>query len=79
MLCGALPVAEALNMRGMKVDARCPIYGMDGENTIHVLFEYSYARQVWVLSQMPSPEFGFQNGSVFSNIQHMLSNRKNRD
>lgn len=77
VLCGAMPVAVALNGRGMKVDDRCQNCGMDGESLLHVLFTCSLSRQVWAMAEVPCPEFGFHNGSVFSNFHHLLSNRRN--
>ncbi|KAG7589022.1 Zinc knuckle CX2CX4HX4C [Arabidopsis suecica] len=79
MLCGAIPVVHALNRRGMSLDDTCQICGVEQETSFHVLFSCTYARQVWALSQVPNPLFGFHNGSVFSNIHHLLVNRKNKE
>ncbi|KAG7585838.1 Ribonuclease H domain [Arabidopsis thaliana x Arabidopsis arenosa] len=76
-LSGALPVATALNGRGSKVDERCQTCGWEGEDVFHVLFACSFARQVWAMSDFPSPPGGFQDGSVFSNVAYLLSNRRN--
>ncbi|KAG7583244.1 Endonuclease/exonuclease/phosphatase superfamily [Arabidopsis suecica] len=76
-LNGSLPVAKAMKCRGMKVDERCQICGEDEESVNHVLFTCSYARQVWALSDIPSPQWGFQNGSVFANIHYLIENSSN--
>jgi len=34
------------------------------------------ARQVWALSGVPTPEFGFQNASIFANIQFLFELKK---
>lgn len=79
VLSNALPAAVALLSRGMKVDDCCQICGQEGESVNHILFLCPFARQVWVLSDFPSPVHGFQNGAVFSNIHYLLQNRKNKD
>ncbi|KAG7583540.1 Reverse transcriptase zinc-binding domain [Arabidopsis suecica] len=77
VLCGALPVASALNYRGMKTDERCQLCGGEEETVNHVLFTCSMARQVWALTGIPSPQWGFENGSVFANIHYLLMNTSN--
>ncbi|KAG7573473.1 Endonuclease/exonuclease/phosphatase superfamily [Arabidopsis suecica] len=77
-LSAALPVAGALAKRGLNLNSKCQICGMDEEETTnHILFSCSLSRQIWALSDYPGPEFGFQNGSIFSNIHHLLDNRSN--
>ncbi|KAL9858668.1 putative ribonuclease H domain, reverse transcriptase zinc-binding domain-containing protein [Arabidopsis thaliana] len=78
-LSGALPVADRLNRRGMRLDNVCQGCGGSDETINHVLFSCPIARQIWALSDYPSPEFGFDKGSVFSNINHLLINRDNRN
>lgn len=75
VLSGVLPVAENLNGRGMNVDTTCQVCG---ESTNHTLFLCSLSRQVWALSDFPSPLDGFGNGSVYSNIFHLLENKDNK-
>lgn len=77
-LSGALGVTDQLLHRGMKLDGRCQVCGKDGESINHVLFECHVARQIWALSDYPSPEAGFDKGAVFSNIHHLLINRDNK-
>ncbi|KAG7550541.1 Ribonuclease H domain [Arabidopsis thaliana x Arabidopsis arenosa] len=77
MLCGALPVAKSMSCRGMKNEERCQLCGEEEESINHVLFSCSLARQLWALSDVPSPQWGFHNGSVFANIDYLLSNVKN--
>lgn len=76
ILSAALPVADQIIRRGMSIDPRCQICGDEGESTNHVLFTCSMARQVWALSGVPTPEFGFQNASIFANIQFLFELKK---
>ncbi|XP_018514383.1 uncharacterized protein LOC108871860 [Brassica rapa] len=69
----ALPTAELLSARGMKVDRRCQTCGVEGETINHMLFECSYARQVWALSEIPNPRGGFDEDSVFANMNTLLT------
>lgn len=75
--CGALPVAERLSSRGMKVDQRCQLCGVEGESINHVLFTCSLARQIWALSGFPLPQDGFDLRSTFQNLHHVLLMCKN--
>ncbi|KAG7588150.1 Reverse transcriptase zinc-binding domain [Arabidopsis suecica] len=77
MLCGALPVAKAMSSRGRKSDEGCQICGGEEESINHALFSCTLARQVWALTGVPSPQWGFHNGSIFSNFDYLLSNLKN--
>ncbi|KAG7551463.1 Zinc knuckle CX2CX4HX4C [Arabidopsis thaliana x Arabidopsis arenosa] len=77
VLCGALPVAAALLGKGMKIDSRCQLCGDEDESVNHVLFTCSMARQIWALTGIPSPSWGFHNGSVFNNIHYLLMNTTN--
>ena len=61
----------------MSIDPSCQICGQEGESINHVLFTCSVARQVWALSGVSTPEFGFQNGSIFANIQFLFELQKN--
>ena len=45
VISGALPVADNLVERGMKIDTRCQIRGLEGESLNHVLFTCTIARQ----------------------------------
>ncbi|KAG7533614.1 Zinc knuckle CX2CX4HX4C [Arabidopsis thaliana x Arabidopsis arenosa] len=77
ILSAALPVADQIIRRGMSCDPRCQVCGEVGESINHVLFTCSLARQIWALSGVPTPEFGFQNGSIFANIQFLFDLKKN--
>ncbi|CAA7016071.1 unnamed protein product [Microthlaspi erraticum] len=77
MLSGAVPVADGLATKGLKIDGCCQICGLEGESINHVIFKCSVARQVWALSDYPQPLCGFANGSVFSNVYHLLVNTNN--
>ncbi|XP_019102134.1 PREDICTED: uncharacterized protein LOC104789987 [Camelina sativa] len=78
ILSGALPVALALNSRGLHIDERCQICGCEGESINHILFVCPIARQTWAVAGVPSPEFGFHNGSIFSNFHYLLTNQENK-
>ena len=79
ILIGISPVTENLNSRGMCIDNTCQVCGELGESTNHTLFLCPLARQIWVLSDFPSPALGFQSGSIFSNVYHLLENKDNRE
>lgn len=51
--------------------------GMEGESINHVIFSCTLARQVWALSNIPSPENGFDNNALFSNFSFLLKVYKN--
>ncbi|KAL0742854.1 hypothetical protein Bca4012_084367 [Brassica carinata] len=76
MLSDALPVADLIRHRGLKIDERCQVCGLEGESILHVLFQCDAARQVWAFSGIPQPRFQFQGGSIFSNINYLLSLKK---
>ncbi|XP_020885936.1 uncharacterized protein LOC110229659 [Arabidopsis lyrata subsp. lyrata] len=61
----------------MKIDLRCQLCGDEDESVNHVLFTCSMARQIWALTGIPSPSWGFHNGSVFNNIHYLLMNTTN--
>lgn len=69
----ALPTAELITARGMKVDRRCQTCGVEFETINHMLFECSFARQVWALSEIPNPRGGFDEDSVFANMNTLLT------
>ncbi|CAN7044661.1 unnamed protein product [Brassica rapa subsp. trilocularis] len=46
-LSSALPTADLLNARGMKVDNRCQTCGDESDSINHLLFECCFARRVW--------------------------------
>jgi len=72
VLSGAVPVAENLISRGMKIDERCWNCGNDMESANHVLFTCPLARLIWALSDFPSPRGGFSDDSIFVNIHYLL-------
>lgn len=45
-----IPVADVIALKGMTIDSRCQICGLEGESSNHVLFTCALARQVWALS-----------------------------
>lgn len=68
----ALPVADLINKRGMKVDDRCQLCGFEGEDINHVLFSCPFARHVWALANIPSPRHGFHHSSIFENVNFLF-------
>ncbi|XP_013634222.1 PREDICTED: uncharacterized protein LOC106339898 [Brassica oleracea var. oleracea] len=72
-LSQALPVAELLSERGMKCDERCQLCGFEGESVNHVLFSCNLARQCWALSNIPSPRNGFNDESIYENLDYLLT------
>lgn len=77
VLSAALPVADQLRHRGIRVDTRCQICGGEGESINHLLFTCSVARQLWALSGVPNPEGGFESSSLYANFQFLCETRKN--
>lgn len=69
---GALPVTDNLLSRGMKIDSRCQICGMEGESINHVLFTCTLARQFWAICNFPRPHSDFSVSSIYSNIFYVL-------
>ena len=78
VISGAIPVADHLIERGMKVDTRCQTCGMEGESMNHVLFTCTIARQSWVLCNYPVPENGFDPSFIYSNIFYVLKMGNNQ-
>lgn len=58
--------------KGMKIHDGCVVCGHDEETVNHILFECLQARQVWALSNVPSPQSGF-GASIFENIHFLAS------
>lgn len=55
VLTDALPVSELIIKRGMRIDSRCQLCGVEGESIFHTLFQCDPARQVWAFIWYPSP------------------------
>lgn len=72
----ALPVTDLIIKRRIKLDSRCQICGQEGESVNHVLFTCTLARQVWALTNFPSPPLGFDPLSVHSNLHYLLKMSK---
>lgn len=53
MFSDALPVSDLISAKGMNVDERCQLCGLDGESIHHTLFQCSGESQVWALSGIP--------------------------
>lgn len=69
VLADALPVAENLITRGMKIENCCNLCGFEGETSNHVLFTCSLARQIWALSGFPSAQNGFHQESAHVKVK----------
>lgn len=77
VLSAALPVADQLRQKGIKMDTRCQLCGGEGESINHLLFTCSVARQLWALSGIPSPKGGFDSSALFANFHFLCETRKN--
>lgn len=69
-LSSALPTADLICARGMKIDQRCQTCGREPESINHTLFECTFARLVWAVSTVPNGSFN--EGSVFTNMNFLL-------
>lgn len=72
ILSEALPMADNILSRGMKIDSRCQICGLEGESSNHVLFSCTWARKVWALSGIPHLRSIFSCDSVYQNMDCVL-------
>lgn len=72
-LSSALPTADLIRARGMKIDNRCQTCGSESESINHTLFECTFARLAWAESTIPSRNGGFDELSVFTNISFLLN------
>ncbi|XP_010419000.1 PREDICTED: uncharacterized protein LOC104704647 [Camelina sativa] len=63
--------------RGIKMDMRCQVCGLQGESINHILFTCTIARQIWALSGLPSPVGGFSLNSIYANMYDALLMGKN--
>ncbi|XP_048605541.1 uncharacterized protein LOC106393034 [Brassica napus] len=78
-ISNAIPVGELLVKRGIKMDPVCQACGYQGESINHIIFGCSIARQVWALANVPTPQFGFDAISHFSNFHSLFLMMKNRE
>ncbi|XP_048621839.1 uncharacterized protein LOC106398406 [Brassica napus] len=78
-ISNAIPVGELLVKRGIKMDPVCQACGYQGESINHIIFGCSIARQVWALANVPTPQFGFDAVSHFSNFHSLFLMMKNRE
>lgn len=78
-LSGALSVFDAIKSRGMRCESVCQTCGIDGESINHVLFSCTLARQVWAISQFPHPRGGFNELSVYANLDYLFRTWRNKD
>ncbi|XP_019088171.1 PREDICTED: uncharacterized protein LOC109127621 [Camelina sativa] len=71
-LHGSLVVTERLQTRAIRNFDGCMFCNAEMESINHILFLCPFARQVWALSNIPSPFLGFGN-SIFENMYHLFS------
>lgn len=57
-ISNALPTADLITSKGMKVDKRCQTCGEEPETINHMLFACTFAREVWTSSTIPNPRGG---------------------
>ncbi|KAG7576033.1 Ribonuclease H domain [Arabidopsis thaliana x Arabidopsis arenosa] len=76
-ISGAIPVADKLASRGISLDSRCQVCGLEGESINHLLFVCTLARQVWAMMGIPSPVNGFVDHALFHNLHYVLMLAKN--
>lgn len=77
VLKGAVDVEDRLRTRGIKIADGCLMCGEEQETINHILFQCPLARQVWVVSLIPSAFNGFGN-SIFTNMNHLLQVSQNQ-
>lgn len=75
----ALPVAEGLASRGMKVDMRCQFCGDEPESANHIFFTCHVARRVWAEAEFPARENGFHESSIYLNMDFLMKKAKESD
>lgn len=75
---GAFGVADQVIARGMKMETRCQVCGLEGESINHVLFTCTIARRTWALSNFPLPKDGFNKELVYENFYNLLQKRKDQ-
>lgn len=75
-LCEAIPIAYRIIARGMSIDSRCQVCGLEGETVNHVLFSCTLVRQVWAMTNYPQPIDAFHQSSAFVNFQYLLLDLK---
>lgn len=78
LLSEAIPVADLIKARGMKVDDRCQFCGHEGESINHMVFQCPRARRVWAETGIPHPQNGYHDTSVFQNINYCLELKSRR-
>ena len=72
VLSEAIPVADMILSRGMKVDSRCQVCGLEGESINDLFLSCTVAWQVWALSLFLKPYSDFSTDSLYSNFHHLV-------
>lgn len=62
-----------MNHRHISKDGSCPRCPHCAESVNHLLFQCTFARQVWALSPFPAPPNGTWDGSLYSNMYRALN------
>ena len=73
---GVVAVSARLLTRGIRNYDGCLLCGAEEESINHILFLCPYARQVWALSNFPTPPGGFGSSDV-ENFKYLFSLRNN--
>ncbi|XP_010490159.1 PREDICTED: uncharacterized protein LOC104767890 [Camelina sativa] len=72
-LSNCLSVAKNLSHRHLSRDNSCVRCPHEAESTNHLLFQCTYARQVWALSPIPAPSGGEWSNSLYANMFFVLN------
>lgn len=75
-LSGSLPVAENMMRRHIAKDRRCSRCGAESESVNHLLFQCTYARQIWAVANVHIPPSGEWSDSLYSNLFWVLNLKK---
>lgn len=76
VLSGIVLLGDVVSSKGLNMDIRCQICGLDGESANHSLFTFSLARQVRALSSYPCLVDDFNPEPVHQNLHTLFQNRK---
>lgn len=73
----SLHVVNLIAKKGLNIDSRCQVCGLESKFINHVIFACSLARHVWALSNIPSRENGFESIALFLNFSFLSKSYKN--
>lgn len=75
-LSNILPVAETMKKRHIAKEDECHRCSTGSESINHMLFQCPFARLVWANSSIPAPAGGVSSNSIYSNLHHVLTVKK---